>query len=88
VPCADDDSVAGALEVVDKTGGGRFSLDDVELATLLGGIAAAALVPSMGTGSAVLTPTELGRGLQRLATSEPTRYAALATAVGALLDRG
>ncbi len=88
VPCADDDSIGGALEVVDKAGGGRFSLDDVELATLLGGIAGAALAGTTGTGPAVPTPAELGGGLQRLAASEPARYSALATAIGALLDRG
>lgn len=88
VPCADDDSVAGALEVVDKAGGGRFSLDDVELATLLGGIAGAALVQTSGGAPSVPSPTELGGALQRLAATEPARYGALAMAIGALLDRG
>jgi len=88
VPCAGDDSVAGALEVVDKAGGGRFSLDDVELATLLGGIAGTALVEITGSASAVPTPAELAGGLERLAGTEPARYVALAAAVSALLDRG
>jgi GAF domain-containing protein len=88
VPCEGDDSVAGALEVVDKAGGGRFSLDDVELATLLGGIAGTALVEITGTASTVPTPAELAGGLERLAGTEPARYAVLAGAVSALLDRG
>jgi GAF domain-containing protein len=88
VPCADEDSVAGALEVVDKAGGGRFSLDDVELATLLGGIAGAALVEITGSAAGVPTPAELAGGLERLAGAEPARYAALAATVSALLDRG
>jgi GAF domain-containing protein len=88
VPCAGDDSIAGALEVVDKAGGGRFSLDDVELATLLGGIAGAALAETTGSASAVPAPAELAGSLERLAGTEPSRYAALAAAVSALLDRG
>jgi GAF domain-containing protein len=88
VPCADEDSVAGALEVVDKAGGGRFSLDDVELATLLGGIAGAALVEITGSAAGVPSPAELAGGLERLAGAEPARYAALAATVSALLDRG
>jgi GAF domain-containing protein len=88
VPCAGDDSVAGALEVVDKAGGGRFSLDDVELATLLGGIAGTALDEITGTASTVPSPAELAGGLERLAGTEPARYAVLAGAVSALLDRG
>lgn len=88
VPCTSDDSVAGALEVVDKAGGGRFSLDDVELATLLGGIAGAALEEIAGTTPTVPTPAELAGGLERLAGAEPARYTALAAAVSALLDRG
>ena len=43
VPCLHDDTVLGALELVDKAGGGPFSFDDLELVTLLGGIAGAAL---------------------------------------------
>jgi GAF domain-containing protein len=88
VPCQGDDSIAGALEVVDKAGGGRFSLDDVELATLLGGIAGAALTEITGSASAVPSPAELAGGLERLAGAEPARYTALAAAVSALLDRG
>ena len=88
VPCQGDDSVAGALEVVDKAGGGRFSLDDVELATLLGGIAGAALLEITGSAGAVPSPAELAGGLERLAGAEPARYTALAAAVSALLDRG
>lgn len=88
VPCTGDDTIAGALEVVDKAGGGRFSLDDVELATLLGGIAGTALAELTGAASRVPAPAELAGDLERLADTEPARYAALAAAVSALLDRG
>ena len=88
VPCSGDDAVAGALEVVDKAGGGRFTLDDVELTTLLGGIAGVALSQIAATGPAAPTPAELGGGLHRLAELDPARYATLATAIGSLLDRG
>ena len=43
VPCHHEDAIVGALELVDKAGGAPFSIDDVELVTLLGGIAGAAL---------------------------------------------
>jgi GAF domain-containing protein len=42
VPCATDEDPLGALELVDKAGG-MFTVDDIELATVLAGIAGAAL---------------------------------------------
>jgi GAF domain-containing protein len=86
VPCANDDDVIGALELIDRSGGGGFTFDDIELATLLAGIAAAALTLDRG-GAAVPEPQQLGGELARLAEADPGRYAVIATAVSALLSR-
>ncbi len=87
VPCAGTEGVVGALELVDKAGGTPFSFDDVELATLLAGIAAAALAGTPGGAGAprVPDPRRLGAELTRLAGADPARYAAIAAAVDALL---
>src|SRR2546421_9164889 len=86
VPCGREDVVMGALELVDKEGGGNFSFDDLEVATLLGCIAGPALKEGAGTADRPPTPSELARGLAGLAEVDPARYAAIAGMVGALLD--
>jgi GAF domain-containing protein len=86
VPCGGDD-VVGVLELVDKAGGGPFSFDDVEMATLLAGIAGAAL-EAPGGEVAARPPAEIGAELGRLASADPEAYARLATVVDALLSRG
>lgn len=86
VPCATEDTVLGALELVDKEGG-PFSLDDVELVTLLAGIAGVAMTGQDRAGS-VPTPDQLAAELHELATADPTRYAAMASLLGALLADG
>jgi GAF domain-containing protein len=84
VPCLGD-AVVGALQLVDKAGGGPFDFDDVELATLLGTIAGAAL-GEVGTVEVdAPTPEGLGRDLARLAEADPARFAAAAKVVEALL---
>lgn len=85
VPCSTDDGVLGALELVDKAGGGNFSFDDVEIATLLAGIAGVALSESVVVVPAPLDPIRLGNELRQLAALDPERYAALAQAITALL---
>jgi len=85
VPCHDDDAPVGALQLVDKVGGGAFSFDDVELATLLGPIAGAALAEGAGAAGRVASPAQLGNELGRLADADPGRYAAVAQAVAALV---
>lgn len=86
VPCEVDGAVLGALELVDKSGGGNFSFDDVELANLLAGIAGVAL-GSGGAGGrpAAPSPSELAAGLARLAAGAPARYTAVAEAVAMLV---
>lgn len=85
VPCLDGDAVVGALQLVDKAGGGPFDFDDVELATLLGGIAGVALRDLGAVAVDEPTPESLGRDLARLAVEEPGRFAAAARVIEALL---
>jgi hypothetical protein len=85
VPCTTDDAVLGVMELVDKHGGGPFSFDDVELATLLAGVAGAALAADDGLDRAVPSPRELSGGLERLASNDPARYATLATFLTSVL---
>ncbi|MCA1706572.1 MAG: GAF domain-containing protein [Actinobacteria bacterium] len=87
VPCATDDRVVGALEVVDKAGGGSFSFDDVELATSLAGIAGVAMTSFEAVAPTVPDPDELAGTLRRLAAADPGGYATTATLVAALLAR-
>jgi phosphoserine phosphatase RsbU/P len=87
VPCLRDDMVLGALELVDKAGGGPFSFDDVEVVTLLAGIAGVALGVA-GTEVAVRPPSEFGAELAHMASSDPAAYARLSAVLEALLARG
>jgi phosphoserine phosphatase RsbU/P len=87
VPCAHDDDVLGVIELVDKAGGGPFSFDDVELVTVLAGIAGAAL-RDRDPGVDVRSADELGAELRQLAGADPAAYVRVATVVEALLARG
>ena len=84
VPCATDNRIVGVLELIDKDGGQRFSFDDVELVTLLGGIAAPALTAAEDRID-LPGPDELAVDLSRLADGDPARYAMVASVVEALL---
>jgi GAF domain-containing protein len=83
VPCGDDE-IVGALELVDKAGGAAFSFDDVELATLLAGIAGVA-IEARADGPAAPSARELASGLERLAATDAARYDTVARAVAALV---
>ena len=85
VPCLADDVVVGVMELVDKVGGGNFSFDDLELATMLAGIAGVGIASAADHVPAVPPPSQLGGDLARLASADPTRYAGVASAVAALL---
>lgn len=90
VPCVSGERVVGALQVVDRTDGGPFDFDAVELATLLGGIAGAILADPPGARAAppeVPRPDVLAADLARLADEDPDRYAAAALVIGALVVR-
>jgi GAF domain-containing protein len=84
VPCTSDDAVLGALELVDKGAGGAFTFDDLELVTLLAGIAGRALAADHG-GGPVPTPAELGAELGRLLAIDPRRYRAVAAVISGLI---
>jgi GAF domain-containing protein len=87
VPCLRDDVVFGALELVDKAGGAPFSFDDVEVVTLLAGIAGVAL-GVVGDVVSARPPAEFGAELAQLASSDPVAYARLSVVLEALLARG
>ena len=87
VPCHYGDAVVGALELVDKAGSVPFSFDDVELVTLLGSIAGAA-ISAPGAEVTARPPAELATELAHLAASDPEAYAGLSVVLEALLARG
>lgn len=81
-PCLADDEVVGALEL----GGDApdpFSIDDLELTSLLAGIAGAAI--ASGQVPAPPSPSQLTGELGRLAAADPARYATVARLVQSLL---
>ena len=84
VPCICEDEAVGALELQDKVGGGAFTIDDLELAGLLGGIAGVAIARRRASESP--DPTRLAGDLGRLAAADPSRYATIANLVRSLLD--
>jgi GAF domain-containing protein len=85
IPCESDDGVVGVLEIVDKADRAMFSFDDVELATLLAGVAGVALQTAGSSSAVVPAPEELSSELRRLATGDPTRYAVVASLIAALV---
>ncbi len=88
VPCTAGDEVVGALEVVDKSGAATFSFDDAEVVTLLASVAGASLAQGAIQAPPVPDPGQVGADLQRLAASDPSRYAAVAVAVRSWLGDG
>ncbi len=88
IPCDSDSGAVGVLEIVDKLGSEKFSFDDVELATMLAGIAGVALAALPSARAGVPLPNELAGELRRLADSDPGRYATVATLLAALLASG
>jgi len=85
VPCSTDQATRGALQVMNKVGGGSYSFDDVELATLLATVAGSAL-ESSSPGQPVRSPADLSGALSRLADADGGRYARVAVVIDALLD--
>jgi len=87
VPCTDAGDALGVLQLVDKVAGGGFTFDDVEIATLLGAVAGAALADVGAVVMDVPSPALLAGALSGLADIDPDRYARVALAVGSLLER-
>ena len=84
VPCANDEDIAGVLVLIDEHGGASFTIDDVELATLLAGVAGVALGDRDVVSSAP-EPAALAAELEELARREPDRYRTVAALIEALL---
>ena len=86
VPCGDD--AVGVLEVADKGEAPAFTFDDIEILTMLGAVAAAALVeaPMAEDAMDTATPADLLDGLQRLAATDPRLYRNTAQLILGLLD--
>lgn len=84
VPCPCDDEVIGALELEDERRDGPFSIDDMELAGLLGGIAGVAMARRQPM--TVPDPGRLVGDLDRLASADWARYAVIARLVRSVLD--
>jgi hypothetical protein len=88
VPCLGAEGVLGALELRAGPGVDSFSPEASRLAALFAEIATAALVAGgleVDTGP---SPAELAAELARLQDADPSRYAAIASAVSALLAHG
>jgi GAF domain-containing protein len=86
VPCSATGQVIGALELVDKMKDERFGFEDLELVSLLAGIAATALGGLGGTVAGHPTPESLSASLRALALDEPSRYATIAGMVALLVE--
>ncbi len=83
-PCGNDD-VIGVLEVARPEGSSPFTVDDIEEVTLLARVAGAALEEIEDRVAEVPSPAELARELERLATTDAPRYAAVARMIEAVL---
>jgi GAF domain-containing protein len=80
VPVGDGD---GAIELADPLGGGPFSIDDIEVVSMLADVVAAAL--DEADGPTVPTPEELAAELGRLYLADRARYAFVAQVVSNLM---
>jgi len=85
IPCESDDGVAGVLEIVDKADHAMFSFDDVELATLMAGVAGIAIETVGASRSRAPAPEELAGELRRLLANDPNRYEVVASLIAALI---
>ena len=73
LPCESDDGIAGVLEIIDKVDGAMFTFDDVELATLLAGVAGVAIRTIGAPPPPAPDPDEIAGELRRLAAADPRR---------------
>ncbi|MCW2719813.1 GAF domain-containing protein [Pseudonocardia sp.] len=85
VPCQADDGVVAVLELIDHPQS-VFTVDDIEVVSLLAGIAAVSLGDGRSGRPAPAHPAVLASGLEQLAAQNPQRYAAVAAAIEGLLS--
>ena len=88
IPCESDDGVTAVLEVVDKVDLAMFSFDDVELATLIAGVAGVAIETLGASRARAPSPDELAGELRRLGANDPNRYDVVASLIAALIASG
>jgi len=84
-PCSAGGRIVGAIELVDKAGGDRFSFDDLEIVALLAGIAATAIIDARHAGPDHPSADVLAAGLHSLSIADPTRFSTVAGILAALL---
>ena len=84
VPCDGIGALVGVLEVVDKVNG-TFTFDDVEVVTMLGGIAGAALDSGTAVTEAMPDPAGIADELSSLRDTDPDQYRRIATLIESLL---
>lgn len=82
-PCFRGDEVVGVLELADKVSGLVFSINDLELAGLLAGVAGEVIVARRAP--VPIDPDHLTGDLRRLAVADPARYATVARLLQGLL---
>ena len=87
VACEEGEGTMGVLLLADKVDESSFTLDDVDITTVLGDVAAVALSYRAG-GSRIPSPAELAGELTALATSDPVGYARLAPVISTFLQHG
>jgi hypothetical protein len=88
VPCLGTEGVLGALELLGRPGVTSFEPEATRLATVFAEIAAAALLAGGLGVEAGPSHGELAAELARLQDTDPARYAAIASVLGALLAHG
>lgn len=84
VPCEGVTALVGVLEVIDKANG-TFTFDDVEVVTLLGGIAGAALDAGAAITEAMPDPAGIADELSSLRDADPNQYRRVAALIESLL---
>lgn len=86
-PCGNE-TILGVLELAAKPSSKPFTFDDIEAVSALASIAGAAFSEDDGTALDVVSPAELATELERLAASDPARYADTARVIESLLGQG
>lgn len=86
VPCDDGGEIRGVVELVDRYDG-AFTVDDIEVATMLAAVAAVALADRAAAPPPPPSPDDLVARLRALREADPGRYGEVAAAMAVLLGR-